>query len=482
MAEPAEQLQQVITPEITSRQTDDIAYNVFYLAEHCVDREKGLFELEAEEDAFEQDLTDLAEADIHSLAPIVRQRRDNEKQQYISMGRGTIDNTIIGLHSLDMDDPDNHFEFYRRVEEITEEVSFEEPEQNKKMRNGGKKIIVSAGPTHQEVDPDVAIAFNYDDRTMLRIQSLSKDARTKSMQSFSIFGVTAQAWANFLGERYEAHIEPTALAVMRFCNQMDVEYGTNIELVETFINGVMKFVNEEERQNLQRQLDAFKHDQAELEAQATYYAKEKQTLEKELALSLNDWARPQVAAMIRTVWHYLKPDDKEALYQRFHGNNLYVDDFVVRLALSVKIVTLDNRAGLASHNERTVQRVASSIGLENTILLAERERAIQQIATSENQDFMIRRNEQLIVESGVGCGGGCSVSVVDLFSREAQEAAEAGLTGTLYSSKELDKNSKCNCAQNKRAAKVLTDGSNVVCVTCGEFEVKGRRGKLNKAA
>ena len=173
----AEQLQQ--TPEIISRRTDDIAFNVRYLTQHCIDVERGLFETHAEHDVLQQDKTEIAEADIHKLAPIVHQTLDDELGQYTSLGGGTVDNNIRGCLALDMQDQNNHFEFYRRVEEITDEVNVLEPYYRERMKQGAKKVFMSPSPTHHEVDPDVAVEFGYDDRTMFRIQDLSPDARQK---------------------------------------------------------------------------------------------------------------------------------------------------------------------------------------------------------------------------------------------------------------------------------------------------------------
>ncbi|HEY1644764.1 MAG TPA: hypothetical protein VGF75_00060 [Candidatus Saccharimonadales bacterium] len=486
MATNAEILTLQTQPEV-NRRTDDPLFNVYYLADNITDPHLGIFAPGVEDDVLEQDETDVAEADIHKLAPIVIQKLDPNLQQFLSLGTGTVDNNIKGVLSIDMEDPVSQFEFYRRVEEVTDEVEVLDPEVNSVMRSGKKKVFLSAAPTHHEADPDVAGSFGYDDRTMLRLQSLSADGQTKTMQSFSLFDIPIKAWASFLSDRYDQEIQPTSLAIMQFCNQVILEEGSNEEIVNDFLSGVMGYLEEDDRISVERQLEAFLNEQPELKQKARAYAEEKLALEKELALSLNGWARQSVLNTVKNVYENLNPGSRALLDERFEGHNLYVDDIVALLVLKIKTVTIDNRAGLATLNERTVKRVASRIGLESTLEMASREQYIHQMllsAPNTNSDFMVRRNEQLIAEAGVGCGGGCSVSVVDLFSSEATTALQAGLKrGTLYTSNELDNNSKCSCGvKHGKKAKVISDGRNVVCVTCGTYQVRGRRGQLKEAA
>lgn len=475
-------------PEIINRRTDDPLFNVYYLAGNVIDPDLGIFSPGVETDVLEQDETDVAEADIHKLAPIVYQKFDPNKRQYLSLGSGTLDNNIKGVESLNIaEDPASEFEFYRRVEEVTDEEATLDPEINLAMRGGKKKVSWSAAPTRHEADPDVAASFGYDDRTMLRLQSLSADGQIKSMQSFSLFDIPIKALANFLSDRYGQEVQPNSLAIMQFCNQVILEEGSAEEIVGDLLGGVMDYLEEDERISVERQLDAFLNEQAELKQKANSYAEEKLAIEKELALSLNGWARQSVVRTVRNVYENLTPAHKELLDQRFDGHNLYVDDFVALLVLKIKTVTIDNRAGLATLNERTIKRVASRIGLEPTLEMAAREQYIyqmQQSASGTNGDFMVQRNEQLIAEAGVGCGGGCSVEVVDLFSTAASTALKAGLNGTLYTSSELDKNSKCNCGKHGKGkkAKVISDGRNVVCVTCGTYRVRGIKSQLKVAA
>jgi len=486
MAARAETITLIEQPEVINRRTDNPLFNVHYLHANVVDHKHGIFAPGVEEDVLEQDVTDIAEADVHKLAPIVIQRFDPNRQQFISLGTGTVDNNIRGVESLDTEDPDSLFEFHRRVEEVTDEVSILDPEVNSAMRRGKKKLSLSPTPTHHEVDPDVAASFGYDDRTMLRLQSLSADGQTKAMQSFSLFDVPTKAWASYLSDRYGEEVEPTALAIMQFCNRVILEEGSNEEIVNDFLNGVMNYLEEDDRISVKRQLDAFLNEQAELKLKARAYAEEKLAVEKELALSLNGWASQPILTLVRNVYENLESTHKELLDQRFDGQNLYVDDLVALLVLKIKTVTIDNRAGLATMNERTVRRVASRIGLEATIGLAEREQHIYQMQQMEpgvDNVFMVLRNEQLIAEAGVGCGGGCSVEVVGLFSEDARIALEAGLgKGTLYSSSDLDKNSKCNCGKHGKKAKVISDGQNVVCTTCRTYQVRGKRGQLKAVA
>src|SRR5665213_792390 len=182
MAARAETITLIEQPEVINRRTDNPLFNVHYLHANVVDHKHGIFAPGVEEDVLEQDVTDIAEADVHKLAPIVIQRFDPNRQQFISLGTGTVDNNIRGVESLDTEDPDSLFEFHRRVEEVTDEVSILDPEVNSAMRRCKKKLSLSPTPTHHEVDPDVAASFGYDDRTMLRLQSLSADGQTKAMQ------------------------------------------------------------------------------------------------------------------------------------------------------------------------------------------------------------------------------------------------------------------------------------------------------------
>src|SRR3990167_6859529 len=116
--------------EPISRRTDDILWNVHYLKHNIVDKTHGLFAPGAEAYVLEQDITEIAEADVHNLGPTVYQVRNKKTGQYVSLNRGTVDNSIIGVLSLDMDDPVNHFDFFRRVEDVTDEEIILEPEVN----------------------------------------------------------------------------------------------------------------------------------------------------------------------------------------------------------------------------------------------------------------------------------------------------------------------------------------------------------------
>jgi hypothetical protein len=479
MAVAAESLQfQSFEPETVNRRTDDILFNVRYMRANIVDRERRLIEPGVEDDVTEQNVTEIAEADVHMLGHTVYQHYDSQLGQYSSLGSGTFDNARRGYEAINPEDTISWFELGRRLEEVIDEGSVLQAPTNEKMRRGAVKIFASPESTPDEADPDVAASYGYDGRSMLRFQRLSANGQVKSMQNFSLFNVSAKVWAAYLGDRYGWEVEPTALGVMRFCNEGLFEYGDTNDILEDFIGGLIDYVgSDEQKASIRRQLDGFIHDQAELTQHAMYYGREKTEFQKDLAFSLYDYAGPRLASMMSDAYQKLNDEDKQQLAQRYHGSKLYVDDYVAELASKIKTLTIDNRAGLAAMNEYTVKRMASSIGLEATIALAERELAIQ-LAPEDMNEFMVRRNEQQIAESGVGCGGACSVSVVDLFSSEASIASKAGLSGTLYSSQELDKGSKCGCAKKGRKAKVISDGSNVVCTTCKIYKVGGRTGTL----
>ncbi|OGL30989.1 hypothetical protein A3D14_00690 [Candidatus Saccharibacteria bacterium RIFCSPHIGHO2_02_FULL_47_12] len=469
--------------ESINRRTDDILWNVRYLERNIVDKTKGLFAPGVEADVLEQDTTEVAEADVHNLGPIVYQALDKRTGQYVSLSRGTVDNAVTGVTSLDMDDPVNHFDFFRRVEDVTDEEMILEPEVNESMRAGRKKVSIFPAPTEYEASPDVAKDFGYDGRTMFRVQSLSKDGLNKKMQSFSVFEIPASAWAAFLTDRYRESVEPTALAVIQFCNRLILETGSTEDILMDFIGGVMNYLPEKDKEKVGQQLDAFLHEQDELKKHAEYYGREKLELEKDLALCWNGPASPAVRIMIDNVYSHLNQSEQQKVLERIHDGELFVDEYIAGLAIRIKTVTTDNRAGLAVLNEKTIERVALSVGLEAALQMAMREHYIQQAAEGNiDNEFMVRRAEQQIAEAGVGCGGGCSVDVVDLFSEAAVKAREAGLKGTLYQSKELDNNSKCHCASKGKKAKVISDGKNVVCTNCGDFQVKGQRGNLKKKA
>ncbi|MBI3624257.1 hypothetical protein HY218_01345, partial [Candidatus Saccharibacteria bacterium] len=458
-------------------------FNVYYLQQHLVDKERRVFKEAAERDVLEQNLTEIAEADVHNFAPTVYQHWSPEIRQYVSLGAGTVDHACTGRDALELDDLTNWFEYYRREDEAIDELRILESETQQSMQAGGKKVRISPAPTYQEADPEVAIAFGYDDRTMITVQGLSRDGQTKIMKSYSVFEVPAKAWAALLSKKSTSEVKPTALSVMQFSGTLPLEHGSFQEVIEALLNSVKDYIPETDWPSLETQLDAFLHEQAQLEQQTLHYAHEKLELQKELACCLHNWASPQIDSLFQRFCGQLKLEDQHQLAERYFDNRLYVDEFVATLAVCIKTVTTDNRAGLATLNQRTVGRMASQIGLDATLALAEHEQAIQQaVQANIDSEFMVRRSEQIIAESGVGCGGGCSVSIVDLFSKDASTAREAGLNGTLYSSSELDKNSQCTCPKNNRKAKVVSDGKNVVCLTCGEYQTSGRRGNLKKAA
>ena len=477
MAVAAETLYLQQAPEEVSRRTDDILFNVRHLQQNIVDKERGLFAPEAEADVLEQNITEIAENNVHELGPVVRQKRTSLDQQFQSLGGGTINNNIRGVLALDMEDRDNEFEFFRRVEEVTDDEALFIPEVQEAMQAGAQKLFISPAPTHHEADINAAIGFGYDDRAMFRLQTLSPDGLTKTMQSFSVFDVPAKAWAAFLSDKYNATIEPTALSVMQFCNQIILENGSTADILQNFIGGVVDYVDEDDRPNVERQLNGFLEKQAELADHVYFYAKEKLVFHKELALSLDTYARPTIRAMMKQALdnENLNPIDKHLLSERFYGTQLYVDDYVAELATRIKTLTNDNRAGIATANERTMKKLASEIGLGAAIKMSQREQIIQQLPPSENI-FMVRRNEQIIIGSGTGCAGGCATAVKSPFSKDVALAGEAGLSGTLYSDKSLDKNSKCGC----KNARVLSDGKNVICVSCTSYQVDGQVGNLKK--
>ena len=488
MAVTAEQIEieATLTPEIQesiNRRTDDILWNVRFLHTNIVNKNQEIFAPGAEADVLEQDITEIAEADVHNFGPVVYQTRVPESGQYVSLGRGTVDNAIIGVLSLDMDDPVNHFDFFRRVEDVADEEIILDPEVNEQMKAGKKKISIFPAPTEEEVDPKIAKDFGYDGRTMFRIQDLSPDGQKKKMQSFSVFEIPAPAWAAFLSDRYGEEVEPTALAVIQFCNRIILDSNSTEDILQDFIGGVTDYISNEDKKKVQSQLNDFLNEQERLQKQAEHYGLEKLKLEKELALCIGGTARPAVRRLIKNVYSQLHAGEQQKVLQRMYNGELYVDDYIAELAVRIKTVTTDNRAGLATLNEKTIQRVANSVGLKAALEMATREQYIIQNTTLNiDNDFMVSRAEQQIAEAGVGCGGGCSVDVVDLFSEAATKAHEAGLSGTLYSSSELDKNSKCRCAKHGKKAKVISDGKNVVCTNCGDFQTKGKRGNLKQKA
>jgi len=237
----------------------------------------------------------------------------------------------------------------------------------------------------------------------------------------------------------------------------------------------MKYVNEDSRPNVERQLGGFLEKQDELADHVQFYAQERLAFHKELALSLDTYARPTIQSMMKHALNNLNSKDKRLLSERFRDGRLYVDEYVAELATRIKTISSANRAGLATGNERTMKRMTSKIGLDATVQLARSEQIIQNMPLGENE-FMVRRSEQIVMESGAGCEGGCSVAIVNPYSKDATLASEAGLSGKLYTADSLDKNSKCGC----KKAKVISDGKNVFCVNCTSFQVNGERGNLKK--
>ncbi len=469
--------------ESISRRTDDILFNVRFLVDHIIDKETEAFLPQAETDVLEQISSETSEADVQKFAVTVYQRLDPELGQYVSLGAGTVDHSKTGRDALDLDDEDNWFEYYRRDVEVIREEKILEPDIQSGMQAGGVKADVSPSPTYHEVDPDIAISFGYDDRTMLILQGLSPDGQTKIMKTFSVFDVPAEAWAKHFNNKHTMEAASTALAVMQVSNDLPLMYGSFEEALTTLLQGVREYLSETQQASVDSQLDAFLEDQEALAEQVDYYSREKLAFQKELALSWGSWARPAVMSSLLAVQDKLNPEAKLELSKRMTDNGLHVDDYVASLLVKLNTVMIDNRAGLATHNERTIRRIAPSIGLDTTIAMAQAEHFIQAaIKNEENVDFMVRRIEQQLADSGASCGGGCSVNILDLFSREANTAREAGLKGTLYESTDLDKSSKCSCVKKSRKAKVISDGKSVVCVTCGDFKVNGKRGSIKQPA
>src|SRR5688500_15972644 len=114
MAAAAETLQ---IQEQSSRRTDDPIYNVRYLHEHMLDADRGHFDNRELGDVFEQNISDVGEADIHKYGVSVTQDYDTELSQYKSLEVGTVDNARTGRDAVDTSDPKNLFEYYRRDEE-----------------------------------------------------------------------------------------------------------------------------------------------------------------------------------------------------------------------------------------------------------------------------------------------------------------------------------------------------------------------------
>jgi hypothetical protein len=479
MAAAAETLQQTYETEPINRRTDDVLYNVYYLHDHIINKQRREFEPQAEADVLEQDITGVTEADIHGYGAPVEQDWDEGLGQYVSLGGGTVDNSVKGAKALDATDEAAVFELFRRVEEVAEEdlVLWEDTKAG--MMAGGVKPFISPKPTHNEVDPDVALSFDYDDRDMFRLQKLSPDGKRKTMISFSVFEIPIQAWASFLSARYNKPVQPTALAVMQFCHGMPLEFESVDQILDEFIGGVAEYLPEDNKNQVLAQLEIFHEQQADLAKQAEFYGREKLDIQKELACCLNDWASPTIVNHVNNLRDRLSPAQKIELSKRFTDGRLKVDDYVARLVVKTKTVTTHNRAGLATGNHRTMLRVTSAIGLAAAVEMAQREQLIQRQVT--NSDFMVGLADRQIADAGVGCGGGCSVRVEELFSPQAAEARQAGLKGTLYSSQEINKGSQCACA-NKAKARVLVDGKNAFCSTCKEFVVNGKRGSLQPKA
>lgn len=465
-----------VGPETVSRRTDDVLYDVRHLRSYLIDVDRRWFDPIAEADVLEQEITGVAEDAVHGYGPAVYQDLDEQTGLYMSLNKSTIAHNVRGIRSLKV----ANFEFLRRVEDVVEEDTILLAEVQAGMRNGGAKIMIRPAPTHQEADPDIAQSFNYDDRATFSIQRLAKDGKRKSMTTFSVFDVPAKAWAAYLSDRFDADIEPTALAVIRFCHRLPLEFADNHAVLQEFIGGVIDYLPEEDRPTVERQLGDFLHQQSELAEQTRYYAQEKMAIKKELAVCLDGWATPKVLSVVNDLKVHLNPTVKQELDKRFLGGRLKVDDFVASLVVKMKAVTVNNRAGLATRNERTFKRVASRMGLDAAIALSQQEQMIQ--ALEVGNQFMARRADQLLAGAGLECRGGCSVDVVDLFSKDAEMAREAGLDADqLYTSEELNRNSKCSCSDKKRA-RVIVDGKSAVCVTCGDFQVGRRRGNIQSEA
>lgn len=461
---------------IPSRRTDDILYNVRHIARFMASQQIDMGGI------LEQNMSDISESDVHNLGVVVEQHLSSYTNEFYSLGETDIERTEKGRDAIDLSDERNQGEFDLREQDVFRAYRLNAPASRKAMQKGAIGIYITPPPTHHEMDPDVAVGYNYDGRTMFRIDSMSPDGQTKYMHSFSVFDVPIQAWQNFIQHRYGIQIEPTALAIMEFCNeQLPLQSLSVSEALTTFIGGVAKFTDEDVRDKLHVQLHDFLYKQEELRETTHLYAAEKMGLQTALAMSLGRIATPMLIKRLSAVKKHINAKDREYLDSKWTQSGLEVDELVAKILISTHNVNINNRAGLAVQNLRTLLRLKAKVGEEQTSTMVNIEQKIIDFKQNGlNVDFMTQRNEQMIAESGVGCGGNCSVSIVDLYSEEAQTARSAGLKGSLYKSEQLSRTSKCSCIARKKQANVIVNGKDVVCTNCGEFKVNGEWGVLER--
>jgi hypothetical protein len=376
-------------------------------------------------------------------------------------------------------DETNHGEYAIRNQDVILARRLAQPEERHAMRMGAVSLYISPPPTDKELNAEVGIAYGYDGRTMVRFESISPDGRTKYMDSFSLFDVSIQAWQSYIAETYGVQVEPSALAVMKFCSeQLPLQSAPIREALAGIIKGVSRFTDVAVAAKLHVQLHDFIYKQEELKATARHYSIEKLQLQQELARSLGGFATPLLIRRLESVKEHLNSQALERLSSRWSDRGLFVDETVAKILAATHTVNINNRAGLAAENRLTLLRLKARVGQERVADMQKTERAIVDYTQRGiDTEFMTRRNDQLLAESGAGCGGNCSVSIVDLYSPEAQAARAAGMTGTLYSSMELNATSKCACIARKQQPKVVVNGKDAMCVNCGQFKINGQWGQ-----
>lgn len=458
-------LASIEAPEI--RRTDDPLFNVKYLRQHIIDREARLFFEEAETDVLQQDLSDVAESDIHRLGvPVVQVWRD-DIAQYVSLGRGTIDNAIVGMQSLQQDNSaeDSLFELSFRMEEAVEEMTVTN---DRDRLIGGVARYISPPPAKHEADPAVAKAMGYDDRTMLRFQTVTKDGCIKVMRSYCVFDVPNEVWAQYFRDRYAEDVEDTALDIRQISNRHLIVDDTTVEeeLTEV-LEGVARYLDDEQKASVQEQLDDFLNTQDQLLERAMHYARERLEFEKDLALS-ESYAIGRVKDIFDLLYPNLNDANKAIVDRHSDGVSYRMDEAMERLALKLKVNTSYNRAGIAVGNTRTLQRVGEAVGEEQLFAMVEMEMRMLAAQDSEEADSIRRENERNVAEANVSCGGGCSITVVDEFGREIDVEAD-----DLFKYRRLlFKNEVCeNCSNLDSAGKKTSKVTKVKAI----FDIKTKK-------
>lgn len=433
--------------------------------------------------AIMHEATAIGEGGIADLVYVAEVERGPDGR-FMGMKESAVKESLNHLLLLDMSDTANHFQFYRAVEETTDSQRLDYDEGLiAEMKSGAVLEFDSPCPSMVDANPDHALEFQYDGKSMLRAATLSTDGKTKTLYSLAV-DVPQSTWDKYYLAEYEHDLQGSALEAMRHSNSRPPVESTVQEVFEAKLHKLMNLTDDQRsREHIEKKLKVLVDykEQARLQAIATDRATELVDYEIELAQCSEFYT----SALEDDIEQFLgsagaEYEAEKLFIEASNQNGKYLEsDGLTELLYKLKMREVMTDASTEAGDEDTLRKIAYQHGSSVALRLVElsaRQHQLESLNKFDEALLAKQEKAELLLANDVECGGNCAIKIGGreaLTNVEQQFVSEAGMDGsTLYFTVGADEKIKC-----PHKGKKVWNGSKGVCTTCGATTRGGARKK-----